>query len=131
MTPEEAKQLILIHAGMCDSPLAATAFIGSLRPFTGIREENFHQIMEALQILTPYLQQEQIDRELICALWSLCELTRAWGVDTSGMLVRNNLLSDSDKVSLKKWIDTISSAVLLILEKGSIEKSMNYTPPNK
>ena len=131
MNTDEAKILILTHAGLIDAPQAETSFIGCLRPFRGLREENFHQIMEALIILTPMLQQERVDRELLSALWTTCQLARQWGVDSSGMLVRNNLLSNEDQTALKYWIDTISWAVFFILQKGSIEESMSYKRQEK
>lgn len=118
MNETEAKEFLLLHgfAGDLKNPKMASGFLGSLRPYRGLNESNFHEIMAALRVLAPHFAAEQLDRKLISALWTMGHLARAWGVHPEGMLRRNNLIEEADWRRLEEWIDTISYAVFMLLE---------------
>ncbi len=118
MTPQEAKELLLIHGGCHQDPnhrRMDAGFLGSLRPYRGLDVNSLHEVMTALRVLAPSLQQQQVDREVVSALWHMCELGRCWGVAPDGMLQRNNLISPPDVQRLEKWIDCISYATMILL----------------
>jgi hypothetical protein len=129
MTPAQAKELLLLHAfwhpRSAEHPKAASGFLGSLRPYGGhLLEENFIEVMESLRILAPELLGTTVDRELLGALWSLCHLARAWGVEPEGMLRRNGLISPADVERLAGWIETVSYATMCLLN-GSEEEAFH------
>ena len=126
MTPAQAKQLLLLHSFALDdvgNPQMARGFIGSLRPYKGLREENFHQIMAALRVLAPQLGERQIDAQIVGALWNICHMARAWGVHPQGMLRRNNLISRADIERLESWVETISYATMMLLDGSDVESA--------
>lgn len=120
-----AKELLLLHSFShpdINHPKMERGFLGSLRPYRGLNEDNFHEVMHAIIALAQHLQQQnQVDKEVISALWAICELGRAWGVHPQGMLRRNNLITDEDVARLEQWIETISYAVLVLLDGGDLE----------
>ncbi len=124
MTPAEAKRLLLLHSfGLddFDDPAMEVGFIGSLRPYRGLIERNFHEVMAALGVLAPQLQLGQIDAQIVSALWSICHTARAWGVHPDGMLRRNHLIAPADVERLENWIETISYATMILLDNGDLE----------
>ena len=75
MDYEAAVNLILMHGiGRGDVPLAEAllpdSFLGCLRPFSRLREENFLRVMEAIIALQPHLAGKPVwERRLIEGLW--------------------------------------------------------------
>jgi hypothetical protein len=100
--------------------------LGSLRPFSGLREANFHEVMQALRVLAPSMQGENVDRDVVSCLWGMCHLARAWGVHPNGMLRSNGLISASDADRLESWVWTISYAVMCILDGSTDEAFAEY-----
>lgn len=103
---EAAVNVILRHGiGRDDAPqneaCLQDGFLGVLRPFSGLREENFLQVMEAIIALRPHLEGKQAwETRLVEGLWGLTTRARLWGLDPDGMLQRNRLLSDADTALL-------------------------------
>lgn len=90
-------------------------FLGSLRPYTGLNPENFQEVMSALRVLAPEFCKDTLDRDLVHSVWSICNLSRAWGLDPSGMLRRNNLISAEEINILEGWLRQISWTVEFLL----------------
>ncbi|SCW65003.1 hypothetical protein SAMN04487970_102424 [Paenibacillus tianmuensis] len=132
MTEEEAKRLLMLHSFSIDEaidhPKGQTGFLMSLRPYRGLIEENFHEIMYALSILQKKLGPEtpHLDRDLVTAVWGMCHLSRAWGVHSDGMLRSNDLIVEEDVCRLEEWIETISYAFLNLLEGNGDEAFFEY-----
>src|SRR4051812_11974971 len=64
MNYEDAVNMILMHGiGRDDVPLEEAllenGFLGCLRPFSGLREENFLKVMQAIIALKAYLASEK------------------------------------------------------------------------
>jgi hypothetical protein len=119
VTPGDARRILLLHSigdptGV--DPKWETGFIGMLRPYHGLREENFHEVMACLRALRSVIARESLDRGLVDAVWTLCHLSRAWGLDPDGMLQRNKLMAPEDVRKLQSWIDTISWTVFWLLQ---------------
>lgn len=77
---ERARQILLGHAFALDDlndPLME-GFLLSLRHFNGLKRDRCVQINDCLRVLTPQLQRDLIDREIIHALWSILWAARAW-----------------------------------------------------
>ena len=126
MTTAEAHDLLLAHAGASpdpNHPAFAGGFLGMLRPYKELREQNFHEVMQALRTVAPQLQAASIDRELISALWGICHFGRAWALETGGMLQRNDLITSSDADRLAEWLTIISYAVACLLDDSGTEEA--------
>jgi hypothetical protein len=117
----DAKALIRMHAGTEDGPKMATGFLGCLRPYTGLAAENFEEVVEATAAVAEHLRAGPwVDRELVFALWSMCETARAWGVQEGGMLPRNHLISPADRRTLATWVDIIERMTLRLLRGNGL-----------
>jgi hypothetical protein len=121
---DEAVNLILMHGiGRDDVPLdealIPNGFLGSLRPYTGLREENFLQVMEAIVALAPHLAgKDQFERRLVSGIWELVQRTRAWGLDPHGMIQRNKLMSPADTKRLWLWVTCLEMAIYRLFHGG-------------
>jgi len=129
MTEEdEAKESLLLHSfshpDSAVDPRAAAGFLGSLRPYGGLNVQNYHEVMTALRVLAPKLGTEpRLDRDIVSALWGICHLALAWGVDPDGMLRRNGLIADADVRRLAAWVQTISYATMMLLDGHDVEEA--------
>jgi len=129
MTTIEAKELLkhhsLTHKDM-NHPKSEDGFLGMLRPFNGkLIEKNFHEVREAIVTLAKELSaNEEIDRDVISAIWSICHLTRFWSIEPDSMLQRNNLISQEQIEILRNWIGAISFNTMLILDGNSDEATL-------
>lgn len=123
MDSERAKELLLLHScGHPDlhDPKWSGGFLGSLRPYTGLNEDNFHEVMAAIVAVAPHLADERyLDREIVNALWSLCMMARNWGLHPNGMLQRNGLIGGQDVERLEGWVEAIEWAVYALLDRAS------------
>ena len=132
MDYEEAVNLILMHGpGRDDVPLEEAlienSFVGCLRPFAGLREENFLQVMRAIIALTPHLSGAKVwELRLVYGLWELTKTARLWGLDPNGMLQRNRLLSEEDTKRLLLWVHCIEMAVSRLMRNGDPAEAMAY-----
>ena len=117
----EAKNVPLMHgSGTYDAsgePVALDdGFLGSLRPFKGLIENNFHLVMESLLTAGDEIYRSpQVDRDLVESLWSMRSLARSWGVSPDGMLQRNKLITPADTSRLELWIDIVERTALGLL----------------
>jgi hypothetical protein len=130
MNTAEAKELLLMHSftySDVDHPKMQSGFLGSLRPFSGhLNEQNYHEVMAALLVLAPLMEQPIIDREIVMSLWSICHLARAWGVQPDGMLRSNGLIRPADVKRLDDWIEQISYATMVLLEGGGTDVAFEF-----
>ncbi len=125
MTKKEAIELLKHHSFTHDNhshSKSEKGFLGMLRPFKGeLIESNFHELMNVLKTLKGQFEQECIDRELISKFWSICQLSKSWGIERNGMLRSNNLISKKQVETLSDWVDCISYTIMNLLE-GVSEK---------
>lgn len=122
MTHDEASLLLLLHGHGVTTDASGQqvalddGFVGSLRPYVGLREENFRAVMEALLTVGEVLHRAgEVDRDMVHALWSMCATARAWGLHPRGMLPRNGLITAADRARLERWIATIEDTALHLL----------------
>jgi hypothetical protein len=124
MDYDQARQLLLTHgSGMFDEQgdpqWLKDGFLGMLRPYRGLREGNFHAVLEALLVVGEQLHAaESVDRELAHSLWDMCWTARIWGIEPGGMLQRNNLITAADTELLRQWISILEWCSLRLL-RGS------------
>lgn len=120
MTEKEAVELLKHHSFThedFDNPKSQNGFLGMLRPFGGeLFEDNFHELMDILQVLKGKLNEDKVDKELVSNFWSICHLSRMWGIEEGSMLRRNNLISDKQIALLAEWTDCISYTIMNLLE---------------
>lgn len=132
MDYEAAVNVILMHSGGRDDvpleqALYPDGFLGCLRPFSGLREENFLQVMDAIIALRPYLDgRREWEVRLVAGLWGLVITARNWGLDPGGMLQRNRLLSAADTDLLRLWVYCIEIAVARLLRRGDPAEGPAY-----
>ncbi len=132
MDYEAAVNVILMQGiGRDDVPLENAliedSFLGCLRPFAGLREENFLQVMEAIIALRPYLEGQQVwEARLVEGLWELTRRARLWGLDPNGMLQRNRILTAEDTARLLRWVQCIESAVSKLFRGGDPTEALSY-----
>jgi hypothetical protein len=135
MTPEEAKRLLRIHAGLdadTDPARWERGFVCIHRSAPDdAGEENFLEIMECIRVLTPEIAASPtVDRELMAALWGLIFLPRMWAFNPRHLedLFRNrHHRLDGDRLSrLADQLDRISEAVDYALNgvSESVEDAM-------
>jgi hypothetical protein len=111
MDYEEAKLQLLLHAS--GQLILEDGFVTSLRPYSGLHERSFHLVMEALLTVGDRIHQSlQIDRDLADAIWSICSISRAWGLQPGGMLQRNRLITATDTARLERWVETVETTAL-------------------
>ncbi len=127
MNAEAAELLLSYHSGRnpdVENPKWTGGFLGSLRPFRGsLTEENFHEVMACLRVLADDLGDgETLDRGVVSDLWGIVHLGRAWALAPGGMLRRNGLISQDDQERLGSWLETISYAVLMLLDGAGAEE---------
>ena len=121
MTKEEARQALLFHSFAADKVPPESmekGFLGMLRPFTGeLIESNYQEVMQALKVLADDLSKpDQVDREIVSALWGICHLTRLWALEKDGMLQRNKLINEAQIKQLGDWVESISFATMMLLD---------------
>jgi len=129
MTSEEARESLRFHSGShpdVHDPRWSRGFLGMLRPYHGLREESFHEVMRALRVLADDLQNERVDREVVSAIFGICHFARAWGIHPEGMLRRNALIVDADVERLERWVWTISYATTCVLDGSRDEAFAEY-----
>ena len=132
MNYEAAVNVILMHSGGRDDvpleeALYPEGFLGCLRPFSGLREENFLQVMHAVVSLRPHLAgKAEWEVRLVAGLWGLVVTARNWGLDPGGMLQRNRLLSAADTERLRLWVYCIEIAVARLLRGGDPAEGLAY-----
>lgn len=121
MNYSEAKKLLLLHgSGLVDQDgtveVASDGFTGSLRPYGGLIERNFHTVLESIYVVGQSIQTEDyIEREVICTLWFICTMTRRWALAPNGMLVRNKLITCDDSEQLQIWLELIEATTQAFL----------------
>lgn len=129
MDREHAVFLLKCHAFVhedLEHPKMQRGFLGMLRPFNGeLVEENFHELMQIIEVLADDLGQPALDREIIACFWSICQLATAWAVYPEGMLRGNGLLTADQEERIEEWIDMISYAVMVLLEgEGQLDEAL-------
>ena len=121
MDYEDALNTILMHGvGRSDVPLSEAlhenGFIGCLRPWSGLRDENYHELMTAIVSLRHTLAGcTEWPTELVGGIMGIIRMAHCWGIDETGMLRRNNLISDTDVAKLRRWTRRIESVVEQLL----------------
>jgi len=119
MTKEQAIEELLFQSGRhtdVENPRWENGFLGMLRPFTGLNEDNFHLVVKAIDVLTDEFNKTAIQNEIIASISGICHLGRAWGVYPTGMLQSNNLISDEEIKKLENWIEHISYITFCLLD---------------
>ena len=125
MEYENAVNLILMHGiGRDDVPLEEAlfpnGFLASLRPYTGLQEKNFLEVLGAIIALAPHLAGKKVlERRLVSGLWELVQRAQNWGLDPHGMIQRNKLMSAADTERLRLWVICLEMAIRRLLHGGS------------
>lgn len=115
MDYKQAKFELARHAGLTDISYRK-GFVGCLRPYCGLHDENFHTVIQSLLIVgDEFASSERVERCVVGAMFSITVTARRWGVDEDGMLVRNRLISPEDRDMLRRWIEIIETMLMDLL----------------
>jgi len=114
------------HGGITED--TESGFLAMFRPYHGLDEDKFHQMMQTLRALAPDLQdREQIDADLMNALWSIQTYTHEWVLYPQGMLRRNRLISEAELERVYLWMSLFSWTVANLLQGMPVEEAFrNY-----
>ncbi|MGL4423262.1 MAG: hypothetical protein ACRCZF_21550, partial [Gemmataceae bacterium] len=116
MTPDEAKQAILRHAGQPTVPGAYGGLLARLRPFVGLDDADFLELLEALLTLAPSLRStEALDRETIRALWDICRTARFWSGPPGVTPKTRPFIPLTTRRRLDSWVDELERMTLELL----------------
>lgn len=111
----DAKIELARHAGMADD-YYEHGFVGCFRPYSGIRDENFHAVIESLLSVGEVLSETPtIDRSVVESVWRITTNSRRATTADNGMLVRNKLITPEDRLKLRRWIRIIEDMMLDLL----------------
>lgn len=108
----EAKRELLRHAGIAED-YYEFGFTGCLRPYSGLREDNFHRVVESMISIAQVASRSLvIERSVGQAVCTITVYSRQWGIVDGGMLVRNRLISADDRNRLRRWVGIIEDLML-------------------
>ena len=125
MQYEDAKTELLRHAGIAED-FYEDGFLTCLRPYSGLKVENFHSVVEAvLSVGTVFASAEKIERSIVYAAWTLTSMARSHGLNDDSMLVRNKLISPEDHNQLSRWVDILEWMMLRLLHGQRASDSMS------
>jgi hypothetical protein len=125
MQYEDAKTELLRHAGIAED-YYEEGFLACLRPYSGLKAENFHAVVEAvLSVGTVFASAETMERSIVHSMWSIKSMARVQGIDDNSMLVRNRLISPEDHDKLSRWVDILERMMLRLLHGQSASDSMS------
>ncbi len=91
MEYEDALNTTLMHGvGRSDVPLSEalceTGFIGCLRPWSGLRDENYVELMTAIVSLRHSLAgRAEWPTELVGGIVGITRMAHCWGIDETGI----------------------------------------------
>jgi hypothetical protein len=129
MNAHEAREALLLHSFSYPDlthPKMVQGFLGSLRPYTGLRDENFREVMEAIRVLAPeFRTQDAVDKELISALWDICFQTWSIALQSEGALRRNELITQEEIEKLEGWLFDIFFSVSILLQGGDLSAAFS------
>jgi hypothetical protein len=110
-----------------DQALLPDSFLAVLRPYSGLREENFLQVLGAIIALAPHLKGRQLwERRLVEGLWELTMRARQWGLDPRSMLQRNRLLSAAETARLMLWVHCIEMAISRLFRGNDPSQALTH-----
>lgn len=122
MERKKATQILLRHCGEAtdNDPLGEDAdsesLLLSLRPYCGLREELFHDCLQASYLVCDEIvRTKSVEPKLVSIIWRMCSLLRHWGLHPEGMLRRNNLIKFEDISRLGNWVDCLEMLFLQCL----------------
>ena len=121
MKYQDALNTILLHGiSRSDVPLQEAllenGFIGCLRPWSGLRDDNYRELMGAILSLHNSLNAEHSwPKELVHGLVGITRMAHCWALDDAGMLRRNNLITDAELAKLRGWTRQIESVMEQLL----------------
>ncbi|MEZ6136320.1 MAG: hypothetical protein R3C53_15605 [Pirellulaceae bacterium] len=115
MEYDDARIELLRHAGIAED-YHEDGFLACLRPYTGIKQNNFHNVIESvLSVGDRFSSTDSVERPVVYAIWLLTTTARNWGTEDDGMLVRDKLISTDDRMRLRQWIAIIESMMRNLL----------------
>lgn len=99
-----------------------------LRPFVTLDKTILMDLFNALRQSASLISAGTISRELAAALWTLSFLSRSWALDDQGMLRRNALITEPDRLVLAEFLRQFDYAVMMLLDgSGELEAFSSST----
>jgi hypothetical protein len=117
MNFEEGRQAILRQG----AHHSGSGLIDMLRPYHGLREEYFHELVAAIRAVAPSLRMDaHMDPELMGSLWSILVYVHSYALAPNCSLQQNHLISPQDLATLHDWVRTIGFLVCGLQAGGEV-----------
>jgi hypothetical protein len=112
MNKSESLEILLQHARLEEGPRFRTGIVAMMRPFDGIKESNFHEVMECLYLLQGELASDRLNKDIAYALLNITSALQEAFLFDSSALLRNRLIDKNGSAKLAAWTSIIYSASL-------------------
>jgi hypothetical protein len=121
----QALNALDIHSGhvLDDRKLG---LVGKLRPYSGLSEPDFAEIMNALLVLSDcFGDGSYLLRPTVRDLWHLCEQCRTLALEATSPLRATRRIGDPEALLLAKWVSIIERTAIRLLSGHSTVDSMS------
>jgi len=115
---DAAKLTILYHAGLVDdSARTYPELVATFRPFNGLYEESFAELIFAIYtISSDMIRESSIDQKFVFSLWWICDRARVLVLDPDSALQRSKRIDIQSLNRVKWWVDVVESFSLRALQ---------------
>jgi len=118
MDKYDATQMLLDHAGITEGPRMEDGILGTLRPYNGLIERNFHEVVNSIYYLQGDLGSTTVQNDVIRSIMVILTTMREWGMSPTSMLRRNRLIDEESLLRLGNWYSVIEDATLRYLSRS-------------
>lgn len=104
----EAKQILQLHAGQAED-LRRLWFLDRLRPYGGLCEADFAEIVECMLTIRSHESGERVETSIALAISEIGRRSWLWVLRPDSSVRTCRIASDPELELLAEWIDTIQS----------------------
>ncbi|MGY3778005.1 hypothetical protein [Isobaculum melis] len=120
MTIDEAKYFLSFHSSRnenIENPLWDRGFVRLLRPFKDYKslERAFHEIMQIIFVLSSYLEENMLEKEVVSDIFGIIHLGKMWGYSN------DDVFNNEERKQLEHIVDHISYAFFCLLDGTGID----------
>ena len=96
-------------------------FSGMLRPWKGLLNNNFHEVVELFLVTHSSILGDKINRQMLTSLLRMCNYARSICISLNSSLRKNRLINDKEISLLESWLNVIDNLIIIGLEKQSLQ----------
>jgi hypothetical protein len=124
MDRNDATQLLLEHAGIVEGQRMTDGILGMLRPYHGLIERNFHEVISSIYHLYGDLGSAAVSNNIVRSILVILNTLREWGISPTGMLRTNRLIDNDSLIRLGNWYSVVEATTLRYLSRSSHARAM-------